>query len=124
MVWILVGDLVGKLRGVRVKTQEHGAQLLAGGVAEFDGHVDPARTNQRAVQFFDMVGGQKNDAAFLGCDAINGIEQAAEADFDTVILLVAGDEESVDVFDQDQRARRGFLQQIGNALVVQFWIGQ
>jgi hypothetical protein len=67
------------------------------------------------VQPLEVVGGQHDDAAFLRPHAIQRVEQAAEAHLDARVLLVAGDEEGVDVLDQDQRARRRVLQQIGHA---------
>ena len=60
--------------------QEHLLSLRLGGVAEPNAHADAACTHKGLVQLVRLVGRHDQQVAFRRCDAINGVQQARQAD--------------------------------------------
>ena len=83
--------------------------LVSGGGAQANRHVDPSGSHEGLVEPVDVVCGEEHDAFFGAGDSVEGVEEAGECDGGASVavffcLVAAVAEGDVDVFEEDQRS--------------------
>ena len=122
------GEAAGVVVAAGEEAEEHGGHLVAGGVADHDLDVAAARADEGGVEALDVVGGHHEEAALLGGDAVDGVEEAREGDARRAVagrpLELALGEDGVDVLEDDDGVAWGVAEQRREAVVVHALVGE
>ena len=120
-LWQALGEVVGELLLLREELEEQALDHGEGGVAQLDVHVAATRSEQCWIELLFVVGSHEEDAALLGPDTVQGVEEAGEG-YSTFLALLhrfSLNEYCVDIFQKNDGVCGSARQQTIKLVVVE-----